>query len=131
MSSSLVGVLPGQASVQVEREDHLMEQWQIDALQALLETETKEVEEGSRVYVSSKTYGDSRFHLLSKKYDSIQIEQTNVDEKYQNRVQLQNDELPAALKTMLIWYLDGIRQRNGLAATPDDDALGDLDEHPF
>ncbi len=108
-----------------------MEQWQLEALQALLETETKEVEEGSRVYVSSKTYGDSRFHLLSKKYDGIQIEQTNVDEKWGSRVQLQNDELPAALKTMLIWYLEGMRQQNGLAVTPDDDALGDLDVHPF
>jgi hypothetical protein len=108
-----------------------MEQWQLDALQALLKTETKQVEEGTRVYVSSKTYGDSRFHLLSKKYDGIQIEQTNIDDKWGSRVNLQSDELPAVLGTLLTWYLEGERLRNEEAAPGDDDGLGDLDEHPF
>src|SRR6266567_3796641 len=99
-----------------------MEQWQRDALEALLKTETKQVEEGTRVYVSSKTYGDSRFHLLSKKYDGIQIEQTNIDEKWGSRVNLQSDELPAVLGTLFIWYLEGVRQRS------EADTSGSLDD---
>jgi len=111
-----------------------MEQWQRDALEALLKTETKQVEEGTRVYVSSKTYGDSRFHLLSKKYDSIQIEQTNIDEKWGSRINLQSDALSAVLGTLLTWYLEGVRPRSPRSEETipgDDDALGDLDEHPF
>jgi hypothetical protein len=110
-----------------------MEQWQHDALEALLATETKQVEEGTRVYVSSKTYGDSRFHLLSKKYDSIQIEQTNIDDKWGSRVNLQSDELPAVLGTLLTWYLEGVRPPSEEAAAgAGDDDLSDVeDEHPF
>ncbi len=129
----LIIARPGRCKV--EREVLLMEQWQIEALQALLEAKTTEVEEGSRVYVSSKTYGDSRFHLVSKKYDGVQIEQTNVDEKWGSRVQLQADEIPAVLKTLLIWHLDEVHQRQeqkaASAALPDDEGLGDLDDHPF
>ncbi len=102
-----------------------MEPWQLEALQALLATETTEVEENSRVYVSSKTYGDSRFHLISKRYDGVQIEQTNIDDKWGSRVQLQHDEIPAALKTLLTWYLE---TKNPVQHTED---LGDLDDHPF
>jgi len=115
----------------VKRKDTPMEQWQREALLALLATETKQVEEGTRVYVSSKTYGDSRFHLLSKKYDGIQIEQTNIEEKWGSRVNLQSDELPAILGTLLTWYLEGVRSHSEEAAPGDDDILGDLDEHPF
>ncbi len=114
-----------------------MEQWQIDAIQALLETETKEVEAGQRLYTSSETYGNSRYHLLEKRYDGIQVEQVDIEEKWNKRVNLYSDEIPPILKTMLTWYLEGVRQRNETAATTpatssdDDDSLGDLDDHPF
>ncbi len=102
-----------------------MQPWQVEALEALLATETTEVEANSRVYTSSKTYGDSRFHLISKRYDGIQIEQTNIDDKWGSRVQLQSDEIPATLKTLLTWYLE----TKNPAQHPED--LGDLDDHPF
>jgi hypothetical protein len=114
-----------------------MELWQQEALQALLETGIKEVEEGSRVYVSSKIYGDSRFHLVSKKGDGVQIEQTNTDEKWGSRVQLQADEIPAVLKTLLTWHLEEVKLKLDRKASggddflSDDDALADLDTHPF
>ncbi len=109
-----------------------MEQWQREALEALLATETKQVEEGSRVYVSSKTYGDSRFHVLSRKYDGVQIEQTNIEEKWGARVVLQSDELLAVLKTLLTWYLEDAHQRSeASAAGMSDEDLDDLDAHPF
>ena len=110
-----------------------MEPWQLEILQKLLKTEVKEVEEGTRIYVSSKTYGDSRFHLLSKTYDVVQIEQTNIDEKWGSRIHLQSDEIPAVLKTLLAWYLEDVRARQESAAAfaPIDDPFGDNDEHPF
>jgi hypothetical protein len=108
-----------------------MEDWQREALAALLATKTTQVEEGTRIYVSSTTYGDSRYHLLSKKYDGIQLEQTNIEDKWGSRIHLQSDELPAVLGTLLIWYLEGVRPRSEEAAPGDDDSLGDLDEHPF
>jgi len=82
-----------------------MEQWEIDAVQALLETSVNEVEPGSRVYVSSETYGSSRYHLIDKRHDGVQIEQTNVDDKWGSRVNLRSDELPAVIKILLTWHL--------------------------
>jgi hypothetical protein len=115
-----------------------MEQWQIDALTALLATETKEVkevEEGQRLYTSSASYGNSRYHLLERVYDGVQVEQVEVGEKWNKRVNLYSDEIPPVLKTLLTWYLEEVRQRNEMAATTpaasSDDSLGDLDEHPF
>src|SRR5947209_19049031 len=104
-SRAVVFVL-GQLIWLLRKECLSMEHWQQEALQALLTTEVKHVEDGTRVYVSSKTYGDSRFHLLSKRYDGVQLEQTNIDEKWGSRVVLQADELPAVLKTLLSWYLE-------------------------
>lgn len=108
-----------------------MESWQIEALQALLATETKQVEIG-RVYTSSQTYGDSRFHLLSKRYDGVQVEQTNIDDKWSSRITFQVDELPAVLKTFLTWHLEDVqRQQQEAPIAPDDTALDDLEDHPF
>lgn len=107
-----------------------MEPWQLEALQALLSTETKQVEVG-RVYTSSQTYGDSRFHLLSKRYDGVQIEQTNIDDKWSSRVSFQTDELPAVLKTLLLWYLEEAQRRQEASAVPNQTALDDLEDHPF
>jgi hypothetical protein len=142
-----VAWLSGQIVVQVESEIGMteekapygasapialgLEEWQIDALATLLATETKEVEEGSRVYVSSKTYGDSRFHLLSKKYDGIQVEQTNIEDKWGSRVNLQTDEVPAVLKTLLSWYLEEVKKEQDRKPSDDEDPLGDLDDNPF
>jgi hypothetical protein len=110
-----------------------MEQWQIEAIQALLETEIKEVEAGSRVYTSSVTYGSSRYHLLDKFYDGIQVEQVDTGEKWSKRVSFASDEIPHVLKTLLTWYLTDAKQEQDRkqAVGDDDDALGDLDAHPF
>jgi hypothetical protein len=100
-----------------------MEQWQLEALQQLLVTEVHEVEEGCRVYLSSPTYGTSRYHLLDRRFDGVQIEQIEVDEKWSRRINLRDDELPALLKTLLSWYLEDER-RKAEAGSGDDD-------HPF
>jgi hypothetical protein len=102
-----------------------MEQWQLEALQQLLLTEVHEVEKGSRVYTSSATYGTSRYHLLDRRYDGVQIEQVETDEKWSKRVNLSNDEIPAVLGTLLSWYLEDERKK-ATAESPSDE-----DEHPF
>ena len=107
-----------------------MEPWQLEALQALLSTETKQVEVG-RVYTSSHTYGDSRFHLLSKRYDGVQIEQTNIDDKWSSRITFQTDELPAVLKTLLSWHLEEVGRQQEALAVPDGTTVEDLEDHLF
>ena len=108
-----------------------MEQWQIDAIQAILEIPVSEVEEGSRVYLSSATYGNSRYHMIDKKYDSIQVEQVDIEEKWGKRVNIYTDEIPQLLKTLLVWHLSGVKSLQESTAKIGEDALGDLDDHPF
>jgi hypothetical protein len=120
----------------VEREDYSMEQWQIEALQALLETQVSEVEEGQRVYCSSMNYGGSLYHLIDKRGDDIQIEQIDVDEKWSKRVIFHDSEVPVLLKTLLLWYLEDVkleldRKASGNGDFLPDDGLTDLDTHPF
>ncbi len=124
------GSVGGTGTTAAQKGD-FMEPWQVEALQALLATEIKQVEE-ARVYTSSKTYGESRFHLLSKRYRDILIEQTNIDDKWSSRVTFPMDELPAVLKTLLTWYLEDVqRQQQEAPMAPDETALDDLEEHPF
>src|SRR5579859_1159949 len=107
-----------------------MEAWQMEALKTLLETAITEVEPGKRVYLSSKLYGESRYHLINKKYDGVQVEQVNIEEKWGSRVTLHSDELPALLKTLLTWHLEAVKEAlDGKQRVSDD--LGDLGEHPF
>ncbi|SRR6266571_5281361 len=102
-----------------------MEQWQIEAIQKLLETDVKQVER-KRFYVSSQTYGDSRYHLIDKRHNGVQIEQTNIEEKWGSRINLQEDEVPAVLKVLLDWYLQDTRPISDEEGDP-----GDLEAHPF
>ncbi len=102
-----------------------MEPWLLEAVQRLLSTEVHEVETGSRVYTSSATYGTSRYHLLDRRYDGIQIEQVELDEKWSKRVNLSSDEMPAVLRTLLLWYLEDERKK----ATAE--SCGEEDERPF
>jgi hypothetical protein len=106
-----------------------MEQWQLDALQALLETEEVTfVEANERAYISSEMYGKSRYHLVEQLYRrGIQIEQINSEEKWGSRVILQEDELPALLKVLLGWYMESQRPTENAP----EESLGDLDDHPF
>jgi hypothetical protein len=100
-----------------------MEQQQFEVLQKLLEeTPLNEVEEGQRVYTSSSVYGSSRYHLLDKVHDGVQIEQMDIDEKWSKRINFCLDELPFVLKALLTWYLEAVQQQP---------INNDLDEHPF
>ena len=93
--------------------------WQREALCRLLQTEVKEVEAGQRVYVSSQEYGKKRYHLLERVYDGVQIEQVETGEKWSKRVNFSTDEIPATLKTLLIWYLEDVWRQE------------QEEEHPF
>ena len=99
-----------------------MEQWQLEALHTLMQTPVHEVEAGERVYLSSVTYGTSRYHLVNKRHDGVQIEQVNTEEKWRSRVNLQRDEVSALLKTLLVWYLADLQAEQARASSPADDA---------
>jgi hypothetical protein len=118
-----------------------MEQWQQEALEALFEAQIQEVEEGQRVYVSSDEYGKSVYHLVEKRSNGIQIEQIDVDEKWSKRINFSSDELPAVLKTLLLWHLEAVQEQQRLRAEQQApgaanlggalDELDELDERPF
>ena len=82
----------------------------------------QEVEAGYRVYVSDQVYGTSRFHVVSKKSDGIQIDQINIDEQWSKRINIPSGSLPAFLSIFLMWYLKTVEMPA---------ELGDLDDHPF
>jgi hypothetical protein len=115
----------------------LKENWQYDALVKLLETPRKEVETGKRFYFSSATYGSGLYHLLDKKYDGVQIEQVDIDEKWNKRVNLYTDEIPGVLAALLTWHLEQVKEELAQEAKYKDgaflkdDGLGNLDDHPF
>ena len=99
---------------------HRRKSWKIKAIEEILDCDAKQVED-KRFYLSSKVYGDSRYHLIDKRHNGVQIEQLNIDEKWGSRTFLQEDEIKPFLKVLLQWYIDD--------AT--DDSLSDLDDHPF
>lgn len=114
-----------------------MEQWEVEAIEALLETKTKEVEE-FRVYLSSPSYGTSRYHLVEELSGDVQIEQIDTGEKWSKRINFEADELPGLIKTLLTWHLEQVRAQRERAAragatsgSGDFDDLGDLGDHPF
>jgi hypothetical protein len=115
----------------------LSENWQYDALVKLLDTPLKEMEPGKRFYFSSATYGSSLYHMLDRRYDTVQIEQVDIDEKWNKRVNLYQDEIPGVLAALLTWHLDAVKEeleqqaKNPNAYLEDGDSLGNLDEHPF
>lgn len=102
-----------------------------DIVQTLLEIEIKEVEENQRVYVSPDVYGKSLYHLIDKKYDGIQIEQVDIDEKWGKRVNLSFDELPVVLATLLKWYGEKLQAQQAAQSSFANDGFKDLDDHPF
>jgi hypothetical protein len=112
-----------------------MEQWQIDAVNELLETSTKEVEPGERVYISSEEYGTSRYHMVDRDYDGVRIEQIEMSEKWSKRITLSPGEVPAFIKTLLLWHLDERKVAQERKDRSDsfliDDGTSDLDDHPF
>lgn len=112
------------------KEAALLEQWQIDAILQILDLPVQELETNSRFYLSSDAYGDSRYHMINKRSDSIQIEQTEVDNKWGSRVNIPTDELPRLVKILLQWELENIKQKQDQDQAGDPD-LGDLDDHPF
>lgn len=100
---------------------------QIEQLRKLLEeTEVKEVEQGQRVYTSSSVYGISRYHLIDRDYYATHIEQIETGEKWSKRVTLYGDETKVLLACLIKWYFEDIEKKQ-----KENDALGDLDDHPF
>jgi hypothetical protein len=51
----------------------------------------------------------------------------NIEEKWSKRINLYRDEIPVTLRTLLIWYLEGVRKQLEAPATSYDD----LDDCPF
>lgn len=112
-------------------EELIFEPWQMEVLHKLLQTKVKEVDEITHITTTIE-YGQRLHHLITNRCDCIQIDQVDVDEKYQQRIKLFAEEQAAILKTLLLWYFKEHEPKkkvddNFLA----NDALGDLDDPPF
>ncbi|MBO0777224.1 MAG: hypothetical protein J2P37_00150 [Ktedonobacteraceae bacterium] len=130
---------------QIERfglqEPWMLQDWQVKAIAQLMQTDLSVLEpDGSRVYVSSRTYGSSRYHIINQREDGIQVEQMNVDEKWPSRINVCADEIPAFVKTLLGWMLEALESERsqGYEPTPFDGVMlrssdldDDLDDQPF
>lgn len=104
--------------------------WQREALCCVLQTEVKELEADQRVYMSSEMYGNSRYHLVERRDDGIQLEQVDVGDRWNRRINFSQDEIPPLLKTLLLWYLKTVQPRRQ-HQEEEGDGLGDVEEHPF
>ena len=112
----------------IERTEEVSPIQVITDLISHLELRASEVEEpNERYYLSSFSYGSSRYHILSESYGDVQIEQTSIDEKYSQRVKFCKDELSSLLYILLVWYKRGIKQNEAYGL----DGLAGLDDHPF
>lgn len=115
--------------------EYTLEDLDIDMVLELLKNGSPKMVELTRMYSTSSTYGENRYHIVSQKKDgSIQIEQTNVDEKWPSRVVLMEDQLGDMLLMLVRGYVE--YQKKLLSQQTDflnieGDIPGDLDGHPF
>ncbi len=100
---------------------------QMEEIEALLSLPVEEVED-TRVYTSSSSTGTNIFHLIDKVSSGVQIEQIDINEKWGKRVNIQTDEIPALLHTLLLWYFEDVQAAKEEKARY---ARNDLDDHPF
>jgi hypothetical protein len=88
-----------------------------------------------RVYLASPWYGQSRYHVVTREWDQIVIEQCDHGEKYQQRIILEEPEFAPLLRRLLRWHFEAVQEsREGIQQAPegfgdDPDTLDD--EHPF
>lgn len=108
-----------------------LELWQVEEIIKLLATPLREGERGN-IITSTVAYGESLYHIIGNRFDSLQIDQIEVDEKYQQRIRLYPQEIAPLLKFLLLQYLEEHKPKEQRS---DDflsnDALGELDDHPF
>jgi hypothetical protein len=97
-----------------------MEQWQIEALAELLsggDGEPRTPADGEavqinldRLYLCSPWYGQSRYHMVSRDGGTLIIEQCDQNEKYQQRVVLEEPEIAPLLRQLLVWHFEVVQE---------------------
>jgi hypothetical protein len=121
-----------QPTEQPTEQQPLLQDWQIKAVLKLIEKANScaDLHEGSL----------KRFHLESNDRtwvyqtitidtdDEIWVDQTDLTEKYQNRINLKPDQLIPFLSILFAHYLADEDRKSAVMV---DDSLADLDDHPF
>ncbi len=115
-----------------------MEQWQIEAITALLRGEdpagsVADINE-KRVYLASPWYGQSRYHVVTREWDQLIIEQCDHGEKYQQRIILEEPEFAPLLRRLLRWHFEAVQEgKEPTEQAPEGEgsASDELDERPF
>lgn len=99
-------------------------------IDSILQSDIKQVEERDgyeRFYSSSSSYGESRYHILSRQLgDGFVIEQNDLEDKYKPavRIQIKQDEVPGIIKALLCSYQNDLNHYSPVEETS-------LDDHPF
>jgi len=116
-----------------------MEDWQKEAIEQLLSSDLKidgkaEYVRDGRLYLDSNYRGTDVYHMVS--YTSVKdliIDQIDSNEKYQQRVYIEEREVKPFLRALLLWHLADIQKDREWkqGQSEDGNALGDLDDHPF
>ncbi len=121
----------------------MLKDWQIEAIEMMLEGEQGNVIDEKRVYLPAEYYGGSRYHIVSETSNGETIiDQTDHGEKYQQRVTLEHRQARGLLGALLMWYLEDVNaereakkreaeRRERIGAGLEEDPLADIDAHPF
>lgn len=115
-----------------ENQPKPLEEWELKEIIDLLNYSSEKgklsVLDSSSFYTHSETYGTSRRHITSYGWDGLYIQQIEKDQKYQQAVMFDTEEVPYLLAQLLKNYLKKKKEELDEAES---DGLGDLDDHPF
>ena len=112
----------------MENQKELAE-WQTKAIEKLLEGGRSQKLSDRRYYIDSAYYGSSRYHVINMgAYDgTVVIDQVDGNERYQQRITFEGDELIGVLSVLL----DDFLRREAEQIRALDENVEPLDDHPF
>lgn len=125
--------------------------WQFLAIASLLfklpedgrgSTKVSQVEDNA-LYLRPETWGQRRWHMIIGDWnDGLTLEQSDLGEKYHQRVTLEVNEIIPFVRWLLQWYLRGLAPEpkppveqlpaaGQQSVQENDSGLGEIEDHPF
>lgn len=104
-----------------------IDQLQLGALVDIMATDLKTDTPQRYLLIPDPTEDDT--HLIHHRWDGVFITQSNPDEKYDKRIHLRWEEIPALLKILL--QVQTERWKEAQEEKKKQTELGSLDDHPF
>lgn len=126
----LLSDLPNEEATPAGEATQLTLQTAIALVLSKLDSRATEVETGTRWYLAGPYHSEARFHTISMEWQGVQIDQTNVDDKYKQgvRVNFEEEEIPGLIKILLTAYAKNILEKD---ASKGKNSSEDIDDNPF